>query len=66
MLEYTTDDVEISYDEENSDEEKFNEKNWIQKYSYKSYILLFKQRIAEYKKHYVMLISGSKVKFWLI
>ena len=26
MLEYTTDDVEISYDEENSDEEKFNEK----------------------------------------
>ena len=26
MLEYTTDDVEISYGEENSDEEKFNEK----------------------------------------
>ena len=26
MLEYTTDNVEISYDKENSDEEEFNER----------------------------------------
>ena len=60
MSEYITDDIEISSDdsdeensnEENSDNENSEEKNWIQNAN------AAKERIAEYKKYYIMLISS--------